>query len=1530
MILIKMANFHEKIDDIKTINGIVAIIEATLKHYPSYFCDEHSVIALFCDMLIDHESFMEKIGLPLFDVAQPFGEFYYLCILKRIDELANYDDIGITIYEEVIRGRDETARRFLAKLLESTLKIKGKACVIVCWKKCPICGCDIFAYENACSKCKTSYDEYDNIEADLKDAETKIDSVTYSTRKTLDEIKKRLDPYFKKIAKNAAFSKLSERVKSRLANKTVEFHKIEESENKKAIEAKEIDFQKDSEALINSIKGVSESKKVSSSMVSYYEQRINDIDKKYKKLPSYRSFKAVADEGLARLELRVRENDERKATRKFITILTSGIAAGVIFLFWLCWFLCELAGVAPPLLFAKVATGFKGEQVNGSVCVISAPNSVKNLTVPESTRLPWSFKELEVTKIGDSAFYLNSSLETVTLPKSINKIGKNAFYSCSNLKSITLLSDAPPFVETTAFDDFQGVIYVPEESYNLYLNGYGWQYYKQTVFPDYGLDSRHAIIMFDSNGGTHVDDIKNAPIGEVVALPSPPQREGYHFMGWYLNDKIFASEEAVFTKSVKLVAKWSQIEELILNSNCGATPEKISVEVADGEKIVLPLNTFVNKGYHFAGWSTQSDGNVEYADGAKFTMNIKKGYNLYAVWSPNENYINFNSGSGTGEMERFKIKTGETVPLPPNEFVKKGYDFCGWSVSAEDLEVVYMDEGVYIMGNEPEYTLYAVWRIHVYSLVYNLNGGINHENNLTEFKIDSAAFDLLPPSREGYTFDAWYEDKNFSDKLDTIEPSLLLRDCELFARWIPKSNKLHFNSNGGLGIMEDASVLSDEKIPLPACTFTKSGYQFAGWSETSNGSFAYSNNDEYSMGVKPEYILYAIWQKVLYTITYNLNGGTNSLNNPVNYHIESEKITLLNATREGFAFDGWYTDITLTTSRILYIEQGSTVDIELYAKWKENTNTLIFNANGGSGQLENKKLNTYSSCTLPKCTFYKNGYQFAGWSLSAGGSSAYSDGSFFEMGTSSSVTLYAIWSLFSYTIMYNLDGGINNRQNPVGYEINSETITLQNPTRSGYVFKGWYTDAAKTVIITKIPTGSTGNIVLYADWAAAQYKVSFDYNNGTSDINSRYVYYDSSYGTLPITSRAGFDFVGWFYGNTRIYDGSIVKIASNHTLTAKWIGRTYTVYFNYGSGVQGIIGKSVVYNSTYGTLPTTSLTGHTFNGWYYNNVKITESTKVGVSGSHTLTAKFTPIYYTVTVNAPNITVTITRLDTNAKVASGSTVPYGVKLSITYKVNDGYENGWCNPSGTVTVTGNLTINGGADKIPSCFAAGTRIMLKGKETVVENLRIGDIVLAFDHLTGRYVESEIAFTYKAYGTVNQIKLFFSDGSKITLLNSGHGLFNLTLNKYVLINADTASEFMAHSFYYTEFVNGEYIGKSVQLISYVISKETVYYYDFVTSRTLNLIANGLLTCSDTLVGVSNVFSFDNDLQVNHALMSADIEKYGLFTYDEWSNYLTEEEFIKFNGAVFKVALGKGLLTIDELYSLLEDLARLWNGTQV
>ena len=149
--------------------------------------------------------------------------------------------------------------------------------------------------------------------------------------------------------------------------------------------------------------------------------------------------------------------------------------------------------------------------------------------------------------------------------------------------------------------------------------------------------------------------------------------------------------------------------------------------------------------------------------------------------------------------------------------------------------------------------------------------------------------------------------------------------------------------------------------------------------------------------------------------------------------------------------------------------------------------TIKFDGNGAAkGKMSEKACAAGQKEKLSKNKFEKKGYTFAGWNTQPDGKGTfYEENAYVKNLTKKAdevVTLYAQWKAAQYQITYNLNGGKNNKKNPKTYKITSKTIKLSNPSRKGYVFKGWYRDKKCTRKVTSIKKGSTGKITLYAKW----------------------------------------------------------------------------------------------------------------------------------------------------------------------------------------------------------------------------------------------------------------------------------------------------------------------------------------------------------------------------------------------------------------------------------------------------------------
>ena len=269
------------------------------------------------------------------------------------------------------------------------------------------------------------------------------------------------------------------------------------------------------------------------------------------------------------------------------------------------------------------------------------------------------------------------------------------------------------------------------------------------------------------------------------------------------------------------------------------------------------------------------------------------------------------------------------------------------------------------------------------------------------------------------------------------------------------------------------------------------------WNDTTESTYTITSTDSIS--------IMAQWTPIDYTITYQLNGGTNPSDAPTSYNIESSLALPTPTNPSGYVFTGWKVQTAVGNWKTDRGYDGTVTgmygDVTLLAQWASMNWTITYDLADGvlaSGSNPNG-FNTGNSITL--ISPIKTGYTFAGWKViettgKNGTQSTWELNKVYPSGTISgvrgNVKLQAQWTINTYTITYNLDGGTNHGSNPATYTVEN-TITLQNPSKDGYNFLGWYTDAGFATPITTI-SESTGNLVLYAKWEAALASLTIDVN----------------------------------------------------------------------------------------------------------------------------------------------------------------------------------------------------------------------------------------------------------------------------------------------------------------------------------------------------------------------------------------------------------------------------------------------------
>ena len=250
--------------------------------------------------------------------------------------------------------------------------------------------------------------------------------------------------------------------------------------------------------------------------------------------------------------------------------------------------------------------------------------------------------------------------------------------------------------------------------------------------------------------------------------------------------------------------------------------------------------------------------------------------------------------------------------------------------------------------------------------------------------------------------------------------------------------------------------------------------------------------------------------KMGFVISLDYNGATSGVDTNKPVIDVNENYTLPAPKRNGYKFLGWYD--SLENGNRLTDENGRSVSayqkeqsITVYARWKANLNSIVFDANGGNGTMGNQQIATDSSAELNECAFTKEGYTFIGWGTTAT-QKTYDDRAVYAMGTNSTYRLYAIWQANVNTLRFDANGGSGTMSDMRIKTDETRTLTDCGFSRKGYNFVGWstsengekaYNDRAKYFMRT------ASEYTLYAVWSPIKYTITCNLNGGSVSSANR-------------------------------------------------------------------------------------------------------------------------------------------------------------------------------------------------------------------------------------------------------------------------------------------------------------------------------------------------------------------------------------------------------------------------------------------
>ena len=716
---------------------------------------------------------------------------------------------------------------------------------------------------------------------------------------------------------------------------------------------------------------------------------------------------------------------------------------------------------------------------------------------------------------------------------------------------------------------------------------------------------------------------------DISSLPFDLEKTGYELLGWSkeetLNPDDIDYEDKLYTKTERSVSKLS----------------------TDGSDVTL-----------YAQWKAMNptvtfDGNA--------SAFIEEG---------NTQLSNSTVDFGGQEEEKTVVYNDYYGSLPvPN---RHGWKFLGWFTDSTGGNRVSEYTEVLIPSN---HTLYAHWEASSYTLsLVNNTGKIDfleiwvdgsNLGNKASFKYGEKVSVKALRINYAYVFEKWNSSNgegvfsNGSNAIsDFVMPAL---NTELTVSVKPKEYTISYEDvkDEEIGSYKPDTYnveSADITIPQPK----RRGYNFDGWSVLGYAGkikdFVITNGTTGNINLK------ANWSVITYNITYELDGGTVSKDNPTSYTIVTSDITLNNPTKTGYDFSGWTmtcdkdSEGNITTPTLaLSIGLGSIGNRVLKAHWniilydltvKSYEGGGIATVNNSSSKTVNYKESIGSVVDITATV--NDGYEFDKWTSSNGGlfENANSMSTKFTM-PSNEVTVTAIAKPINYQISYTgIDDILQANALYKNYTIETATFELINPDKIGYTFLGWTGSngsSAETSVV--IPVGTIGDKNYTATWGKIDYSIIYSMAGGINNPDNPSTYTIEDTIELKEPTRPGYTFNGWIGEGSSTPNKNVVINKGTYGIkeyTANWSINSYKLTVTYsGNGISGVTGSrdKVEYRSEV-RITASVKSGYKFSKWLTSddgaiitNTNLDSTTLSYMPANDvTLTATAEPINYNIAYN----------------------------------------------------------------------------------------------------------------------------------------------------------------------------------------------------------------------------------------------------------------------------------------------------------
>ena len=669
----------------------------------------------------------------------------------------------------------------------------------------------------------------------------------------------------------------------------------------------------------------------------------------------------------------------------------------------------------------------------------------------------------------------------------------------------------------------------------------------------------------------------------------------------YVN--ILASGDSAFVGGIVGLTKNNEViiescvyaGDTLVSTGTGATVGAVAGKVVSG-KGANPTNTYYDIGIPAVGnktvtGATQTDdlnspSVVCFLNGGTWdTTNVICKNDTLNYWSEGLSGLSLNGSDGykitfdangggfdSGAKTSKILADGETITADeiasPTRVNKK---FAGWATTADAAEP---EDNLGVADVSKK--IYAVW-YDFYDVTFNWNSG-THTNKVAKHDVVSVEGFTVPKAYEsdsgkyyftGWAYEAkWFKDENYVVKAtDTVRLASIdvTQDTTLYAVWT-KAKTFSVTFNATLHGTNDVKIVrivnEGDKASEPDTIITDPGYRLVGW--FTDAACTAGNEYNFDLPLEDDLVLYAKWEVVGYTISYEMNGGTNADGNPTTYNINSEDIVLAAPNKEGALFDGWFYNYEngVFSNRATQISKGSSGNKTLYAKWTPYKYTIHYLSGSRVTGTAISDVKEYGETIHLKGAVDKfaiPGCSQDGWSKVELGDKNYDVGGIYE--DDEDLMLYPHWVCNEYNITYDLLNGEGIASN---HSLNSSTyrgpaamkIVNAFDSQNRIYMDNWYLEPTFKTSIRYVQD-IDANLTVYAKWYNKIIYKPGKYVKGAKDSTYK-KYLDSTYTFTSNAkfTRANYTLDGWSIidDGDKVYDvGEEYTANENLTLYPHWV-----------------------------------------------------------------------------------------------------------------------------------------------------------------------------------------------------------------------------------------------------------------------------------------------------------------------------------------------------------------------------------------